>query len=64
MDGKVKTQREISDLIGCKPAYVSQVKNKDYKHLFESDGTPNSKGCEFLGKHRDKLNSFYDEKGI
>ena len=63
LDDKITKQKDIGEFLGCDPSYITQVKNKN-KDLFESDGSPNSKGADVLKKNREMLQSFYKKKGL
>jgi predicted HAD superfamily phosphohydrolase YqeG len=60
LDGK-KKQSEISNIVMCNKSYVTKVKkSKEFEHLFNEDGSPNSEGKQFLEKHQDDLSGIYE----
>lgn len=63
LDDKIKKQVDIGKLVGCDRSYVTQIKN-EHKDLFKTDGKPNSKGQDFLKKHKKKLRLFYEQNEL
>ncbi len=65
LDGRIKKQADIGELVGCESSYISQVKKyPKYKNLFYGDGSPTNEGKDFLNENRDTLILFYDQKDV
>ena len=62
LDKRIEKQKAIAGLLGVKPPYLTEIKNKHIK-LFDGK-RPSKEGLKFLEEHQGVLDEFYEEQDI